>query len=362
MASGIKSEDGPYIKPDPANEVDSKMMDEDEYEDTGELKIAKTSEEAGAWLAKVPKMLWEIWQNAAEDQELVLGEVRVYHPKAGDTSNQQKLKIVLKDIPNHVEVPKKYDINMNKEIYNNTVVFSEKDQPGYNSNAWNRDRRVPQTREQRQAAFSGISKPINPKKPYKSSIPKQTALEGYLKHEVTVTAVENEEYRRLMKARYQKQDKPKNTTTIQAPIDTRFHPGIAQRDRFVDFVNATNKPVKGKKAQQEKAVRISENELLDALQQCFREFRYWSLRTLRQRLRQPEAYIRQNLEKIGELVKSGRFAGNWKLTDVYEKTVRGDLGGSVKEEAAEEGVSDEDGEEEGEGDEDGDDFEDVKME
>ncbi|GAB7342593.1 hypothetical protein MBLNU457_g0766t1 [Dothideomycetes sp. NU457] len=361
MASGIKSEDGHYIKPDPADEVDSKMMDEDEYEDTGELRIAKTAEESGAWLAKVPKMLWEIWENVAEDQELVLGEVRVYNPKPGDPEGKQKLKIVLKDIPNHIEVPKKYDINMNKDNYNNTVVFSEKDQPGYKSNAWDRDRRVPQTREQRQAAYSGISKPNNSKKPYKSSIPKQTALEGFLKHEVTVTAVENEEYRRLMKARYQKAEKPKHTTTIQAAIDTRFHPGIAQRDRFTDFVNEKNKPVKGKKTQQDKAVRISENELLDALQQCFREYRYWSLRTLRQRLKQPEAYIRQNLEKIGELVKSGsRFAGNWKLTDVYEKTVRGGL--SVKEEAAEEGLSEDDGEDEGDGDEEGDDFEDVKME
>ena len=62
-----------------------------------------------------------------------------------------------------------------------------------------------------------------------------------------------------------------------------------------------------------KAARIPENELLDQLFRCFSEFQYWSLRALRQRLQQPEAYLRQTLEKIALLNKSGRFANLWSV-------------------------------------------------
>lgn len=62
-------------------------------------------------------------------------------------------------------MPKKYDVNMNKDKYNNTVVFSEKDQPGFRASAWGRDRRMQKEKDVKRDAFK-VSK-----KPYKSSIP-----------------------------------------------------------------------------------------------------------------------------------------------------------------------------------------------
>lgn len=259
---------------------------------------------------------------------------------------------MLNNISAHQEVPKQYNVTINKDSYNNAVVFSEKDQPGFKANAWSRDRRVQREKDGAHQNPHKVSK-----KQYRSSIPKQTALAGYLKHEVSLTAVENEEYQRLTKARYEKMFKPKHTTTILSGIDQAMHPGAGANDKFANFITG-QKSAKGKKVQQEKAVRISQDELLDALTGCFKEYRYWSLKSLTQRLRQPEAFIRSTLEKIATLVRSGSFSGRYKLNDEYEATVRGSSG-PAKEEAAQEDETDVDIKDDEEDDDAG--FEDVNM-
>ena len=69
---------------------------------------------------------------------------------------------------------------------------------------------------------------------------------------------------------------------------------------------------KGKKVET-KTARIPENDLLDLIFECFGQFRYWSLKSLRARIPQPEAYLRATLEKVAELHRSGTFANNWEL-------------------------------------------------
>lgn len=58
---------------------------------------------------------------------------------------------------------------------------------------------------------------------------------------------------------------------------------------------------------------MPQNELLDLIYQCFREYKYWPFKTLKARLRQPEAYLKQTLEMVAHLVKSGDFAMTWEL-------------------------------------------------
>lgn len=60
---------------------------------------------------------------------------------------------------------------------------------------------------------------------------------------------------------------------------------------------------------------MPENELLDALYDCFKKYRYWSMSALRTELYQPEQYLRQTLLKIAEQVKSGPFNNHWKLKE-----------------------------------------------
>jgi transcription initiation factor TFIIF subunit beta len=58
---------------------------------------------------------------------------------------------------------------------------------------------------------------------------------------------------------------------------------------------------------------MPQNELLDLIFNCFRRYNYWSMKALRAELKQPEAYLRETLEKVADLAKSGRFAMQWTL-------------------------------------------------
>lgn len=58
---------------------------------------------------------------------------------------------------------------------------------------------------------------------------------------------------------------------------------------------------------------MPQNELIDLIYQCFREYKYWPFKALKVRLRQPESYLKQTLEMVAHLVKSGDFAMTWEL-------------------------------------------------
>ena len=64
-----------------------------------------------------------------------------------------------------------------------------------------------------------------------------------------------------------------------------------------------------------KAARIPRNELLDLLFKLFNEYTYWPFSALKQRVQQPEAYLKEILEEIAYLQKSGPHMSQWHLKD-----------------------------------------------
>jgi transcription initiation factor TFIIF subunit beta len=58
---------------------------------------------------------------------------------------------------------------------------------------------------------------------------------------------------------------------------------------------------------------MPENELLDRIFACFRKFNYWSMKAFRAELQQPEVYLRETLDKVAVLARSGPFAAHWSL-------------------------------------------------
>lgn len=99
-------------------------------------------------------------------------------------------------------------------------------------------------------------------------------------------------------------------------------------------------PPKPKKGEHFKAARLPKNELLDLIWACFREYQYWSMKALRQRLQQPENYIRTVLvdDGIGVLHKSGPFANSYSLSPNWAAMIDG---AEAKQEAAAEDDEDE---------------------
>jgi len=77
-----------------------------------------------------------------------------------------------------------------------------------------------------------------------------------------------------------------------------------------------------------KTTRMAENELYDQINRCFSEYNYYSMKALRARLRQPEAYLRHVLDEIAVLVRSGPFANHYTLKPAYREILKTEKGGN----------------------------------
>ena len=362
----------PEIKLDPAGTTPTNPMAEvEEFEDDTDLHIPPPPPPAGegpqAWLVKVPKYIWEAWndiyRHVPDDLPIEIGKMRVYNNEEPQDTLKQKTQIRLNPgVPQHVELPKIYNLDIKTQGYSNTLVFSEKDLPGHRSQPFgSRSRGRP----------TGIP-PKNdrypPHKPgtYRTAIPKQTALAPLIHHVADAAPEQDASYYAHFNKMYKASLQPKKTTTFHAGIDRAMVPG-GSLTTFSSFGLTSRPGARKKKPPQEKAVRISQEALLDAIYQCFRRYRYWSLKALRNELKQPETFIKQTLESIATLVRSGDFAMNYVLRPEYagvaeikEEEVREEtaLVGSEGEDMSEMDVgSGEEEEEEGE-----EDFEDVAME
>jgi transcription initiation factor TFIIF subunit beta len=137
---------------------------------------------------------------------------------------------------------------------------------------------------------------------------------------VNCVAIENEESERLLAMRTKEAMQPKlHTKFVKGDLQIHgqgfIQPGTneAANSSFSTFIKTNNRPGPSGKVQQQKTARMPENDLRDALFRCFRKYNYWSMKALRNELKQPEAYLKQQLDYIAILAKSGRFATHWSL-------------------------------------------------
>lgn len=112
------------------------------------------------------------------------------------------------------------------------------------------------------------------------------------------------------------------TTTFGSFIVRYYH--LLMRNPGWMLIFWKQKDTKSKKTKQQakdaKTARIPENELLDRIFQCFREYNYWSLKAIKAAIPQPEVYLRTTLDKVAIMHKTGRFANQWSLRDGFQAT------------------------------------------
>ena len=72
---------------------------------------------------------------------------------------------------------------------------------------------------------------------------------------------------------------------------------------------------------------------------CFERFDFWPLRSLKAELNQPEAYLKEVLEKVATLTRSGIYVGTYQLQASYKETASYNFS-NVKAEQAPEVTSD----------------------
>ena len=58
---------------------------------------------------------------------------------------------------------------------------------------------------------------------------------------------------------------------------------------------------------------MPQNELIDLIYDCFTRYNYWPLKSLKAELNQPEVYLKQTLEMVAQLVRTGPHAMTWQL-------------------------------------------------
>ena len=68
-----------------------------------------------------------------------------------------------------------------------------------------------------------------------------------------------------------------------------------------------------RKPQLMKTARMPQNELLDLIYTCFKQYTYWPFKVLKEKLRQPDVYLRQTLDLIAFQAKTGTHMSEWQL-------------------------------------------------
>lgn len=155
----------------------------------------------------------------------------------------------------------------------------------------------------------------------------QTALIGAATREYNAVPLPTAEFleHNLRSVRASIQGK---SSTVNIIDDKNAETTARAKDVFKSF--QTSKPIQ--RTQLNKAARIPRNELIDMLHAAFDEWKYWPLKTLKARVQQPEAYLKEVLSDMAVLIKSGPRAGTWMRKSSFEDVGR-DLSGQIEDAA-----------------------------
>ncbi|KAL6720686.1 hypothetical protein ACLMJK_002611 [Lecanora helva] len=314
------------IKPDPDSLGASPgpQLEDDIYEDAGDLEFNEA--EQGIFLAKVPKFLLESWSKLDNNQEIQIGRVKV----EGGLNDIKRMSLLLSpEATGMHHLPKEYNMVVTDQHAMNTFVFSEKDLPGYRK--YSHDRAPPRNKDRKR-----VEKFRGPTSNFRRAVPKQTNLTGQVRTEINCLPVENADFQRyvLEENRRRQDQKPKIKMLRDGDDSNVVIPGnLASSGQFGDLISTAG-PLKGRK--KEKAARMPQNELMDMIFNCFKDYKYWTLASLKQRLRQPEAFLKETLDKVAILTRSGTMTGKYQIKPDAAPSQHGDAAvfNNVKAEAA----------------------------
>ncbi|EMD31465.1 hypothetical protein CERSUDRAFT_119685 [Gelatoporia subvermispora B] len=259
--------------------------EEDNQPDPDESLMMETGN-GRVWLVKIPKHLMEKWSSI--DQEGVhLATIRVYHQ--AESSTGKKPRILLKLPPNPANPDgegDEYEMDMVNEAVENQVVVAERE-----------------------------------KEPGTASRARTTILTGRVKHECNLRPVFSERYRQRIKERHRVANAPaRQIMRIEDALPggrgniNMLTSGVSHTKPF-DLVRPKPKPPKG---QFERMARMPRDQLLDELFKAFQEREHWSIKVLRERTQQPEAYLKEVLGEIAFLHRAGEHSGTWELLANYK--------------------------------------------
>jgi len=269
----------------PVLEEDTKQFDavtatheEDSQPDPDE-PLMINAETGRVWLVKIPKFLMERW-SAIDAEDVHLATIRVYHEAKSSSGRAPRIVLILPPNPETGESDE-YEMDIVNDAVENQVVVAEREKfPGTASRA------------------------------------RTTILTGRVKHECNLRPMFTDRYRQRLKQRAIAANMPKKQIKWidEAGLGGRgkinmLTSGVMNAMPF-NFGRPRPKPAKG---QFERMARMPRDQLLDELFRAFQERERWSIKVLRERTQQPEAYLKEVLSEVAFLHRSGEHNGSWEL-------------------------------------------------
>ncbi|CUS12519.1 unnamed protein product [Tuber aestivum] len=309
--------------PSPSSDQKStkrKWEDDDiQYEsDPSELRFlgdAGSSKQA-AWLVKLPPYLTNHWKellDSDDNEELLLGAIRIKVPKSHENKQEMRLRLN-PSLKTSRSIPQDYQLESRGSPRNMycwaeeeggvpkkregppmPIAFIERSRRGH----WGSEG----TREPKETTFRRPSK-VN-----------KTSFVAKFGDELLATPIRVEGAPIL----HAHPEVAKKELGCITPVNAQMN--ILRPGTVGEFPNrkgkellftAAAKPISGR-GPKDKAYRMNKDVLISSLYKLFEEKEYWYLKEFREKLFQPEGYLRQVLKEIAIYHQDGSMAGTWEL-------------------------------------------------
>ncbi|AET37672.1 transcription factor IIF subunit TFG2 Ecym_1446 [Eremothecium cymbalariae DBVPG len=306
------------------------------YEESLDLDLKDSDRRI--WLVRLPKFLSEKWRDPKNLNGQELGRIKI-------NKKDQSIQLILNDDKDNEEIPHEYDLELTKKQVQNQYIFTEQNLKKYQQ----REQELAADPEKQKQAFlrkqereeelkkrqQQMRRRYNNKKkfqnrvmtdrdgrdryiPYVKTIPKKTSITGTVCHECQlIPSIDDPNYHKIVEQRKQivrNVHKPTVTVLDETPGVTMSNAGLSMRSDTSKFLK-----VGKERKNNQRAIRMPKKELLDYLFKLFDEYDYWSLKGLKERTRQPEAYLKESLDQVALLVKKGPYALKYTLKTEYKK-------------------------------------------
>ncbi|CCH62093.1 hypothetical protein TBLA_0G01470 [Henningerozyma blattae CBS 6284] len=305
------------------------------YEESLDLNLTNNNRQV--WLVRLPMFLAKVWRDRNNLHGQELGKIKI-------NKDGSKIKLMLNENDND-SIPHEYDLELTKKVVENEFVFTEQNLKKYQQ----REKELAADPEkQRQAYLKKQEREEELKKkqqqqkrrnnrrkfnhrvmtdrdgrdryiPYVKTIPKKTAVIGTICHECQVMpSMHDPNYNKIVEQRRNivKYNNKERITTLDETVGvTMSHTGMSMRSDNSNFLKVGREKTKNNI----KSIRMPKKEILDYLFKLFDEYDYWSLKGLKERTRQPEAHLKECLDKVATLVKKGPYAFKYTLRPEYKK-------------------------------------------
>ena len=307
------------------------------YEESLDLDLSRSARQI--WLVRLPMFLAEKWRDRNNLHGQELGRIKI-------NKDGSKIKLILNSNgDDDGSIPHEYDLELTKKVVQNEYIFTEQNLKKYQQ----REKELAADPEkQRQAYLKKQEREEEIKKrqqqlrrrnrgrrfnhrimtdrdgrdryiPYVKTIPKKTAIVGTVCHECQVMPSMNDpNYHKIVEQRRNiiKTNNKERITTLDETVGvTMSHTGMSMKSDASNFLKIGREKAKSNV----KSIRMPKKEILDYLFKLFDEYDYWSLKGLKERTKQPEAHLKECLDKVATLVKKGPYAFKYTLRPEYKK-------------------------------------------